>query len=162
MRSFVDAKADLCESDVTQVATVGFSIVTSHEAAADYFAQVGGWVSGWLAWLTGLLAGWQHTHVCNGMLLNVLECLITSYESRNSPILSKCSIGYRIQHLRSCLPSCLPACLLTYLATCRPIHLQMRWCQCVAKLLRKFRSSLHLSLPWKPLLCLLVPHLPSM
>ena len=42
LRSFVDAKADLAESDVTQVATVGFAIITSREAAADFFAQVCG------------------------------------------------------------------------------------------------------------------------
>ncbi|GJP38312.1 hypothetical protein CLOM_g22765 [Closterium sp. NIES-68] len=43
----------------------------------------------------------------------------------------------------------------------RDLFTQIRWSQCVSRILRKHRSSLSLSIPWQPLYSILVIHLPS-
>ncbi|CAI5457523.1 unnamed protein product [Closterium sp. Yama58-4] len=43
----------------------------------------------------------------------------------------------------------------------RDLFIQIRWSQCISRILRKHRASLSLSIPWRPLYSILAIHLPS-
>ncbi|CAI5465839.1 unnamed protein product [Closterium sp. Yama58-4] len=53
---------------------------------------------------------------------------------------------------------------LDIITTCRgprDLFIQIRWSQCLSRILRKHRYSLSLSIPWRPLYSILAIHLPS-